>query len=386
MKNNYQAEYFAKTFHGLEDVLCEELIAIGAKNVTKHIRGVSFTGNDEILYKANYYTRTSLCFLKKLFSFNATDIETLYQRIYKFPWESIFDLNRTFAIQATVNSKYFSHSKYAALKTKDAIADHFRKIYNKRPNVDVQEPEIVINVHIRDSICDISLNSSGEPLFKRGYRADQFNAPINEVLAAGMILLSGWDRRSTLFDPMCGSGTILIEAAMIALNIPPGYFRKMYSFRNWKDFDESLYKKTIQSDNIFYSDKIEIIGNDVSKMAINTARNNISKAGLLKTIKLLNNDFFELGSLNIENGIIITNPPYGKRIDNENIEELYKKIGDQLKKKYAGFSAWIISSNLHALKLVGLKPEKKYSLYNGPLECKYNKYSIYQGSLKKTVI
>ena len=383
MKKEYNSEIFAKTFHGLEDVLYNELISIGAKNVTKHIRGVSFNANDELLYMANYHIRTSLCFLKKLFSFKADNDDIIYQRVLNFPWESIFNLNRTFAVEATINSKFFNHSKYIALKTKDAIADRFRKIFNKRPDVDVQSPEIIVNVHINHNICNVSLNSSGEPLFKRGYRVDHYKAPLNEILAAGIIMLSGWDKKSILIDPMCGSGTILIEAALLAKNIPPGYYRESYSFQNWKNYDENSFHKIKKSIDFSKNNEIKIIGNDISNIAINSTRRNINKAGLINNIVLYNDDFFKSILSKYKDGIVITNPPYGKRIEKDNIEDMYKQIGDELKHKYTGFSAWILSSNFKALKCIGLKPEKKITLYNGQLECKLQKYQLYKGSLKR---
>lgn len=376
-------EIFAKTFYGLENVLASELENIGVKKISKSIRGVKFRGDNNLLYKANYNIRTSLCFLRLLFSFKARNSNVFYNNIYNYPWEEIFGINKTIKIESTVNSNFFQHSKYIALKTKDAVVDRYRKHEGQRPNVNTESPDIIIHVHISHDSCNIYLNSSGEPLYKRGYRVDQYKAPLNEVLAAGMIYLSNWDKNKPLIDPMCGSGTILLEGAMIALNMPPGKFRKGFSFQHWNDFDNSLFKKVTFDQGIDVKGNPKLIGGDISSEAIKSAFKNINSSNLGEFITLEKNNFFEVASP-VKEGLIITNPPYGKRILEDDIIEFYKKIGNQLKKYYDGFDAWIISSNLEAIKFVGLKPEKKIVLFNGPLECRYNRYSIYQGSKRSS--
>lgn len=381
MKNQPLYEIFAKTLHGLEDILSHELHEIGISQTIKHIRGVSFYGNNIDLFKANFFVRTAICFLKKLFSFDLTNNEELYNGIVAFEWENVFGVEKTFAVEATVNSKYFNHSQFVALKGKDAIADRFRKVVNRRPDVNVQNPDILINIHINNDKCTVSLNSSGEPLFKRGYRIDQYKAPLNETLAAGMILLSNWDKNELFIDPMCGSGTLLIEAAMISLNIPAGFYRKKYAFQNWNDYNDSEFKNICSNNTRVNNRNLKILGSDISKNALDAALKNIRNADLNEYIKLQHKDFLKSGN-HQKNGILIFNPPYGKRIESNDIIELYKNIGNQLKRNFAGCSAWIISSNKEAMKFIGLKPEKKYILFNGPLECSFNKYSIFSGSLK----
>lgn len=379
MKKSF--EVIAKTFEGLEDTLIHELNNLGINNSSKLIRGVKFTCNDFLLYSANYHCRTALCFLKQLFSFKAKSQDTIYSYAYNYSWENVISVNKSFAIESTVNSKFFNHSKYIALKTKDAIVDRFRDKYGHRPSVDKNDPDIKIHIHISHDNCDILINSSGEPLYKRGYRLEQHKAPLNEVLAAGMIMLSGWDGKISLIDPMCGSGTILIEAAMIALNIPPGKYRKKYAFQNWNDYDEKLFNELTKKSNINTDKKLNIIGSDISKDAYFSAKKNIRNAQLSDQIKLIQQDFFKFLKQS-DSGLIITNPPYGKRINNGDIISFYKEIGNQLKNNYSGYTAWLLSDNTDALKFIGLKPDKKITLFNGPLKCKFQKYTIYAGSKK----
>jgi putative N6-adenine-specific DNA methylase len=383
MDKSEEYELIAKTFYGMENILAKELEAIGVKNVKTANRGVTFTGTKEQLYKANFQLRTAVNILKPIYSFKANNEEELYHKIKEFDWSQYFTLKQTFAVEPTIYSLIFKHSQYAALKTKDAIVDQFRDKTGKRPYVDVDSPDILINLHISENNCSLSLNSSGEPLFKRGYRIANHEAPLNEVLAAGLIKLSGWTPNQHFIDPMCGSGTLLIEAALIAKNVPPGIFRK-FGFERWPDFEPELFAK-ISDDDSNDSDEASvcrIIGSDISSRSIGIARNNIKEANLSNYIELQTMDFANFIPP-VENGVLIMNPPYGKRIQNDDMVNFYKSIGDALKSNYNNFTAWIISSNLEAIKFIGLHPTKKIKLMNASLECTFNKYEVYPGSKKK---
>ncbi len=371
----------AKTLRGLEDLLAGEIEALGAHNVRKGTRVVYFEGNKEVLYRANFNTRTALRILKPFHEFRARDENELYRGAGGIDWSTILSANMTFAIDGVLNSPYFNHSGYIALRVKDAIADQFRAGTGKRPNVDTIDPDIRINIHISGDKCTLLLDSSGESLHRRGYREATHHAPLNEVLAAGIIMLSGWDRRSVFIDPMCGSGTIPIEAAMMAYNIPPGIYRKQFAFERWPDFDDTLFSKIYNQEHPEPKEIPHIIGSDMSAHAIGIARNNAKNAFPGKKIE------FRISSF--ENmmpppgpGILITNPPYGERIRADNLQVLHSVMGDVLKKRYAGYSAWVLSSNKEALKFTGLKPERKITLYNGPLECRLVKFPVYPGSRK----
>jgi putative N6-adenine-specific DNA methylase len=371
-------EYVAKTFYGLENVLASELKELGASDIKIANRAVSFRGDKELMYKANFHLRTALSVLKPVVSFVAKNEDALYKKVKETDWTGVFDLKQTFAIETTIYSDIFKHSQYAGLKTKDAIVDQFRSKLNKRPFVDKDNPNILLNLHIAEDRCTISLNSSGEPLFKRGYRTGTHEAPLNEALAAGLVLLSEWDTNQPFIDFMCGSGTILIEAALIAKKIPPGIYRKNYSFENWIDFDNELYSKIIDyDDEEKFINELSIIGNDGSSKAVGVAKTNIKK-----NIIEVNNFDFQKYSPNLNSGTIIINPPYGERIKIENLNDFYKKIGDTLKQNYRGFNAWILSSNLESMKFIGLHPSKKITILNAALKCTFNKYEIYEGTRK----
>lgn len=385
MGTNGKFKMVAKTFKGLEEVLYNELITIGATSVRKGIRMVEFEGDKEMMYRANFYLRTALRILKPIANFKVQDEDELYQAVKKTDWSSFFDVKSTFAVDSVVNSKYFSHSKYVALKVKDAIVDQFRDKFGKRPYVETDDPDVRLSVHITNDLCTISLDSSGESLHKRGYRIKATKAPLNEVLAAGMILLSGWDGKSVFIDPMCGSGTILIEAAMIAHNIPPGIYRNRFAFENWNDFDDDLLQKIYDEESQNENIDIQILGYDVSEVAIRIAEENCKNAGLHRMISLQVKDIEQLVPENTPKGVVVTNPPYGERLVKDEIEVFYKMMGDQFKNNFANFTVWLLSSNMQAIKNIGLHPDQKLTLYNGPLECKFLKYSIYQGSKKSRI-
>ncbi|WP_053992637.1 class I SAM-dependent RNA methyltransferase [Mangrovimonas sp. TPBH4] len=380
MENNFKM--VAKTLFGFEELLAKELTQLGAQEVKPGVRNVSFVGDKGFMYKANLALRTAIKILKPIKSFRVVSEQDLYDKVYQMPWENYMKSTGSLAIDATVHSKMFTHSKYIALKTKDAIVDKFRNTTGHRPSVDLRFPDLKINVHIDRQQCTISLDTSGESLHRRGYKTATNIAPINEVLAAGLVMLSGWDGQSDLMDPMCGSGTILIEAAMIACNIPPNLMRKEFAFERWQDWDvdlfetieESLLKKTRDFHH-------KIIGYDKSPSAVNKAKDNVKNAHLEEFITIKHEDFFKTQKAGTEKLHMLFNPPYGERLDIE-MESFYKAIGDTLKQGYPGTDAWFITSNLDALKFVGLRPSRKIQLYNAKLESKLVKYVMYEGSKK----
>lgn len=369
----------AKTLFGLEDVLAQELAHLGALNIQKQNRAVAFTGDISLMYKANLYLRTALRILNPIHHFNAKNEQSLYKGIQQVDWRKYMKVKQTLAVNCAVHSPYFKHSHYVELKTKDAIVDQFRNRLGKRPSVDLKNAHIRINIHIYQDQCTVSLDSSGNSLHKRAYRLEKNPAPLNEVLAAGMILLSGWKADRNFVDPMCGSGTLPIEAAMMAYKVPPGMYRD-FSFMNWPKFDNVLWKKIHQE----AQDKIEpyfgskIIGADLSGISINIAKENLRRSKLVRGVKLQNQHIEDFTPPK-EPGTVIINPPYGERMQPKDIEGLYKSIGDQLKKKFEGYDAWILSSNKGALKRIGLRASKKLDLYNGSLACKYYHYEMYRG-------
>ena len=378
---NKEFELIAKTFKGLENVLAKELSELGAKDVKVLNRAVSFKGNNAMMYKANLWLRTALSILKPIHTFKAKNEVDLYKGIAQIDWSEFLTVDDTLSISTVVVSPYFNHSQFVALKAKDAIVDQFRSKFNKRPSIDTENPTILLNIHLTDDECSVSIDSSGESLHKRGYRLNSTIAPINEVLAAGMILLSEWDCNCNFIDPMCGSGTLPIEAALIAYNIPPGIFRKEFGFEKWKDFDADLFEDIYNDDSNAREFKHSIIGSDVSSGAIRISAENVKNAFLTNKIELQVKDFLSATPYE-EPGIIIMNPPYGERIQKTNIEEFYESIGNVLKRSFAGFEVWIISGNKDALEYIGLHPSKKLTLYNGAIECKFQKFTMYSGSKK----
>ena len=378
----------AKTQFGLEDLLVDELKRLGASNIEKHNRAVSFEGDKGFMYKANLCLRTALRILKPIKTFNIVNEEGLYREIGKIDWEDYMGVDDTLAVDCALNSDFFTHSQFMAQKAKDAIVDQFRNKYGRRPSVNLDQPTLRINLHIFKNACTVSLDSSGESLHKRGYRDQTNKAPINEVLAAGMVLLSGWDKRTPLIDPMCGSGTILIEAAMIANNIPAGYFRKRFGFENWKDFDAALWDLIFNAaiDKIS-EENLQLTGVEIEAEVAKMAQENVLHAKVEDTVKVFCSsfqDFEPWDQIRKTTGrpILIMNPPYGERLDDGKVNELYKSIGDTLKKKYSGCDAWIITSNPEAMKNIGLHGTRRITLYNGPLECKFLKFSMYDGTKK----
>ncbi len=375
----------AKTIFGLEETLSVELQRLGARNIEVHNRAVSFTGDLGFLYKANLCLRTALRVLVPFKTFKVTDEKSLYTSIQSVNWEDYMDVTDTIAIDTVINSELFTHAQYLSQKTKDAIVDQFRAKHGERPSVDLDKPTLRINLHVFNDVATLALDSSGESLHKRGYRDKTNLAPINEVLAAGLVLLSGWDKRSNFIDPMCGSGTILIEAALIANNIPPGYYREEYGFERWKKFmpfDEELWNVIFDAAiNKITDHKQQIIGGELSPNVAKKAKENIKLAKVEDVVSIRNCDMkdFEVPA---GRGVVVINPPYGERMVKDNIEELYKMMGDTFKQKFAGYDCWILSSNMEAFKHVGLRPTRKIALFNGQLECRFMKYEVYEGTKK----
>ena len=373
----------AKTFYGFENVIAKELLALGAMDVTEGNRMVSFTGDKGFMYKANLSLRTALKILKPYKSFKVNSEQELYDKVYNLPWEDHLDIGSTFAIDPTVHSEIFTHSKYAALKVKDAIVDRFRDRTGERPSVDLDFPSLRINLHIEKNFCNLNFDTSGDSLHKRGYRGATNIAPINEVLAAGMLMLSGWDGQCDFLDPMCGSGTIPIEAAMIACNIPPNINRKEFAFEKWKDWDEDLYEKIEDSVlNKIRDFRHSIVGYDKAPSAVLKAKENVKLANLQEFVRIEQQDFFETEKEVDGHLHMVFNPPYGERLEID-VEQFYGKIGDTLKTNYKGTNAWFIASNFEGIKSVGLRASKKIKLYNGALEARLLKYEIYEGSRKR---
>lgn len=373
-------EIIAKTLYGLEEVLAREIRDIGGTDIQILTRAVRYTGDQELLYKSNYLLRTAIKILKPIASFRIFNDHQLYRYVKRIHWEKFMGLQETFAIHAVTNSEIFRHSKYIALKSKDALVDRFREVHGARPNVDTKHPDLSVHVHIDDKECTVSLDSSGASLEKRGYKTEQTEAPMSEVLAAGIILLSEWDRESSFIDPMCGSGTLPIEAAQIASGIPAGSWRR-FAFEKWRDFDRGLWKQ-IKDDAAgkVQNPECEIQGFDNDIRAINIAMSNARRAAVEQHIKLEQADFLT-SEPTIDGGVLIMNPPYGERLeDKEGMASLYGEIGTHFKHHYSGRTAWILSSNFDALKHIGLRPTRKIKLFNGPLECSLRKYELYTGS------
>lgn len=385
MNNTFQM--IAKTLLGLEGVLANELLDLGADDITVQRRAVSFTGDLAMLYRANLSLRTATRILVPIARFRAKDADELYNKAKEIDWGAFMSVNNTFAIDATVYSDTFRHSRYLTYRLKDAIADYWHERSGKRPNVKVADPDLLINIHVSDRQITISLDSSGDSLHKRGYRTATTEAPLSEVLAAGMLLLAGWNGQCDLYDPMCGSGTLLIEAALIARNIAPGLFRQSFAFERWNDFDKDLLQSIYDDDSAERDFHHHIYGSDASFYAVEAARKNIKSAGLSKDI-----DVRQIRAEEIKNtpqmqpALLITNPPYGERLgQDKNIELLYQNIGTMLKHQFAGTTAWILSGNEQAMKRIGLKPAKKIKLLNGDIECSFNRYDLFSGKRKDNI-
>ena len=374
-------ELIAKTFMGLEPVLAKELTQLGANDVQIGRRMVSFTGDKQLMYRANFQLHTAIRILKPIKHFKARSADEVYEQVRKIDWSQYLGEDKTFAVDSVVFSDEFRHSKFVSYKVKDAIVDQFRELTGKRPNISVANPDIRLNMHVAEDKCTLSLDSSGESLHRRGYRQESVEAPLNEVLAAGMILMTGWQGDTDFIDPMCGSGTLLIEAALIARNMAPGLFRKEYAFEKWPDFDAALFDDIYNDDSEEREFKHHIYGYDVDVKAVNTALLNVRAAGLTKDITIREADFKDFQQPQ-EKAIMVTNPPYGERISTPDLLGTYKMIGERLKHQFQGNDAWVLSYREECFDQIGLKPSIKIPLYNGSLECEFRKYQMFGGKLK----
>ncbi len=375
--------FIAKTFAGIEPILAQELEQLGATNVEQLTRAVQFEGAKDMLYRANLCCRTALRILQPYTLFDAPDEQTLYEEIGKIDWSKHFSLHQTFSINSTISHSNLSHTQFVSQKAKDAIVDQFRDNTGDRPNVDTESPDFRIDLHIHENRCTVSFDSSGDTLFKRGYRDYTNQAPLNESLAAALVLSSGWDKKQCLADFMCGSGTILIEAGLIARNIAPNKFRSSFGFQQWSDYDHELYKQVFAeavAAEVSTPD-LKLYGSDISGVVLDKAKQNIANAGLSDMIQLRKCSFDKF-TPPCEGGMLICNPPYGLRIEADDILEMYKGFGDVFKQKMRGWTCWIFTGNLEIAKFIGLRPSRKIPLYNGSIECRFLRYDIYAGSLK----
>lgn len=373
-------ELIAKTFQGLEEVLAQELTELGANNVQIGRRMVSFTGDKSMMYKANFCLRTAIRILKPIKHFEAKNADDVYEAVRKIDWSKYLDLNTTFAVDSVIFSDEFRHSKFVAYKVKDAIVDYFRETTGERPNIRITNPDVKLNIHIAEDKCTLSLDSSGDSLHLRGYRVATVEAPINEVLAAGLIKLTGWQADSDFIDPFCGSGTFLIEAALMARNIYPGVFRKSFGFEKWKDFDAELLQDIFDDDSQEREFKHHIYGYDINVPTVDIALKNVRSAGVSDIVSVEAQDFRKYKKQS-EKAIIVTNPPYGERLTPPDLLGLYQAIGKVLKNEFQGCEAWIISSKQELFENIGLRPSLKTQIFNGKLDCDFRKYQMFNGRL-----
>ncbi len=374
-------ELIAKTFQGLEEVLAKELVGLGANNVQIGRRMVSFTGDKAMMYKANFCLRTAVRILKPILHFKASDADEVYNVVKSIEWERYLDSNSTFSVDAVVYSDVFRHSKFVAYRVKDAVADYFTEKTGRRPSVRLNNPDLVFHIHIAQEECTLAFDSSGESLHRRGYRVETGAAPINEVLAAGMIMLTGWKGECDLIDPMCGSGTIPIEAALIAKNIAPGVFRQGYAFEKWRDYDSELFKSIYDDDSGEREFNHKIYGYDVDGRMVGCARRNVKSAMMGDVIEIECRDIKDFVEPQ-KRALMIVNPPYGERLNSDNLLDVYKNLGERLKHAFQGNEAWIISSSYDCFDQVGLKASARIPLYNGDLDCEFRKYELFQGKYK----
>lgn len=375
-------EMIAKTFQGLEEVLAQELTALGANDIEIGRRMVSFSGDKQLLYKANFCLRTAIRVLKPIKRFTAKDADEVYEQVKRIRWEEHLDLRKTFSVDAVVFSEEFRHSKFVSYKVKDAIVDYFREQTGERPSVRINKPDVLLNIHIAQTSCTLSLDSSGESLHRRGYRQEAVEAPLNEVLAAGMILMTGWRGECDLIDPMCGSGTIPIEAALIARNIAPGVFRKEFAFEKWNDFDRDLFDAIYNDDSQERDFEHHIYGYDNNPKAHEIALRNVKAASVSREVTLKVQPFQQFEQPE-RKSIIITNPPYGERISTNDLLGLYAAIGERLKHAFVGNTAWVLSYREECFDQIGLKPTQKIPLFNGALECEFRSYEIFDGKYRE---
>ncbi len=371
-------KYIAKTLKGLEQIVKQELADLGIPKCRVTNRAIEFHATKEQMYACNYHLRSAISILKPMFSFKAKNENELYDRVKEIEWEKIFGIDKTFAISHSVNSDIFTHSQYISLKTKDAIVDRFRDKYNDRPSIDTKSPDIKLNLFIRGEKCQILLDTSGDPLFKRGYRKETNDAPLNEVLAAGLLSLSGWDKNTPLMDPMCGSGTIAIEAGMMLCNIPAGYYRTSFGFFNWEDFDIAIWKKVINDakEKIDTDKGIDILGSDLAMRSVRMAQSNLRNTPELnRVIRFKVEDAQDVSAI-AEKGTIVINPPYGERIYQNEVDVLYQRFGEHIKENFEGWKLGVLSSNKEAMKQISLTKTEEFDLMNGSIDCSYQLFKV----------
>lgn len=372
-----------KTLYGFEDILQDELKELGYDKTEKLNRAVQVKGDWEDVYRLNYRCRLAISVLVEVASFYIQKEKDLYDEAKKIDWTSFFEMEKTFAVKGAVFSNLFTHTQYPFLLVKDAIADVFREKFDARPNVNIKAPQVMFDVYIKEKSVTVSLNTSGIPLFQRGYRQEVGEAPMNEVLAAGLLRLANWDKKSPLIDPMCGSGTLAIEAALLAADIPSMVERQHYAFKNFKSFDPEAWEKVQNEVNRRPVDLgFKIFASDIDAGMLQKAKRNSRMAPIGNMISFTLKDVFELEPPS-EKGLLICNPPYGERMgEDEDISELYQKLGDAFKNSFVGYDCWVISSNMDAIKSVGLKASKKVKVFNGNLECSFREFKVFEGSKK----
>ena len=380
--NNSVFPIVCTTLKGLEPILAKELTALGADQITIGRRMVECVGDQTLLYKANIHLRTAMRVLKPIFTCKATTSDELFEKLKVLKWDEYIAPNKSFLIDSVVNSESMRHSMYVTYRTKDSLMDYFQEHHGRRMRVSTENPDVTFNIHVSHEQCTLSLDSSGTPLYRRGYRIEQTEAPINEVLAAGIIQMSGWDGSTPLLDPMCGSGTFLIEAALIGLGIPPGIFRKGFAFQHWLDYNEELFDDLLHDDSNDRELTQPIFGSDVSIGAVTIAQRNIDRAGLTKYITLQHKRFEAYEEAPAEKGMIITNPPYGERLRPDDLMELYDRLGERLKHGFNGWTAWIISAVGEHWFKIGLRPDARIELLNASLDCELRRYELFDGKRK----
>lgn len=378
-----QLQLIATTVFGLEEIVAGELSKLGAQDIELHNRAVSFTGDLGVVYKCNLYLRTALRILIPIAKFEVANEQELYNEIKRINWEEYIGVDDTLGIDCVLNTPLFNHSQFISQKAKDAIVDQFREKFDKRPSVDLDRPTLRLHIHVFGNTCTVALDSSGESLHKRGYRDKTNLAPINEVLAAGLVLLSGWNKTSNFIDPMCGSGTILIEAALYAANIPPGYYREDFGFMRWRRylaFDQELWQKIFDAAvSRISTDPVHVYGGELSHHVARKAKENVKRAKVEDMVNIREGDMADFIAPE-GGGVVVVNPPYGERMEKDDIPALYKMIGDTFKKRFTGYDCFIITSNMEALKNIGLKSSRRIPIYNGQLECRFVKYEMYSGT------
>ena len=365
-----------KTLFGFEELLAEEVKELGGEKVEKITRGVKCEGNPAFLYRANLALRTAMKIMVPIHTFHAKNEKQLYDGMMAFDWSHFMDVDQTFAIDTVVFSELFTHSKFVGYKSKDAIVDQFRNKYRRRPSIDTDNPDVQLNVHCANDFFTISMDSSGASLNQRGYREVGHRAPMNEVLAAGMLKLSGWDKKQPLVDPMCGSGTILVEAAMMAMNMGPNLKRKEFGFRTWPEYSPILFNNVLSEERSkIRKPQMDLTGIDQDEKAVQLARKSLGSIGLRREVRIKSMDFRDFKPID-DHGFIVTNPPYGERIGDD-ILDFYQSMGDAFKNNFKGYDAWLISSNKKALRQIGLKDSERITLFNGKLECDFSHYKLY---------